>query len=74
MSRIRTSDVLGALLAVASWILVALIVAACLHALLRCGWLCLDGGSNSQSSCARHPLWRHVQQAMFCLTGRSADY
>jgi hypothetical protein len=42
MSRIRTSDVLGALLAVASWILVALIVAACLHALLRCGWLCLD--------------------------------
>jgi hypothetical protein len=42
MSRVSTSDVLGTLLAVASWILVALIMAACLHALIRCGWLCLD--------------------------------
>jgi hypothetical protein len=42
MLRISTSDVLGTLLAIASWILVALIVVACLRALMGCGWLCLD--------------------------------
>jgi hypothetical protein len=42
MSRISTSDVLGTLLAVASWVLVALIAVAFLRALLECGWLCLD--------------------------------
>lgn len=42
MSRISTSDVLGTLLAVMSWILVGLIVVACIRALMGCGWLCLD--------------------------------
>ena len=41
MSPMSTSDVLGTLLAVMSWILVALIVVACLRALMGCGWLCL---------------------------------
>ena len=42
MSGISTSDVLGTVLAVLSWILIALIVVACIRGLMGCGWLCLD--------------------------------
>ena len=42
MSRISTSDLLGALLAGVSWILLALVAVALLRILMRCGWLCLD--------------------------------
>jgi hypothetical protein len=42
LRRIPTSDVLGTLLAVASWILVALIALTFLRVLMSCGWGCLD--------------------------------